>query len=379
MAYCSECGFQLAGKVAFCSQCGTAVNKPAQAKSAESSGKSSSIQSVSDSITGKLGLDRIDSFSLSKFFSEVFRKHDPAEVERLISVGTAETTPPLNAAMGVMPNPWIFFRALCGTIIAYLIFVIAWNSYHNLNLVPGLIVIGSLAVPFSILILFFELNTPRNISIVRIVQLFLIGGAISLLLTLILFAQWNFLVTAFGASAAGIIEEIGKLAALLFVIRKVDINRYQYRLNALLLGAAVGAGFAAFESAGYAFRVGLQMGPAAMLDMIMFRGILAPFMHIAWTAIAVSAFWIARRHHNTVFQTVTSAQFLKLFAIPVVLHFVWNYNLPFQLNIFVKAGILGFIAWVVILSLVQSGLREMSELTTPADTDEVETETSVAS
>jgi protease PrsW len=373
MAYCTQCGAQMAEGAAFCSGCGASVNKSAQSKSAKSAGSSSSIQSVSDSITGKLGLDKIDGFSLSKFFSEVFRKHEPDEVERLIAVGTPETTPVPDASMGVMPNPWIFFRVLCGTVIAYIIFVVAWNSYQNLNLVPGLIILGSLAVPFSILILFLELNTPKNISIVKIIKLLMIGGALSLFVTLILFSKWEFLVTTFGASSAGIIEEIAKLAALLFVMRKVDNTRYKYRLNALLLGAAVGAGFAAFESAGYAFRFGLQYGPQAMLDIILLRGVLAPFMHIAWTAIAASAYWIARQHHNTVFETLTSTQFLKLFAIPVVLHFVWNYNLPFQMNLYVKAAILGFIAWVVILSLVQSGLREMAELTAPKEAGEIVT------
>ena len=207
----------------------------------------------------------------------------------------------------------------------------------------------------------------------------MIGGAFSLLATLIIYSNAAFLVSTFGASAAGIIEEIGKLAALLFVVRKVKDNRYQYRLNALLLGAAVGTGFAAFESAGYAFRVGLQIGPNAMLDNILLRGILAPFMHIAWTSIAASAYWIARPYHNTTMETLLSPRFLKLFAVPVALHFLWNYNLPFQMNLFIKCGILGFVAWVVILSLVQSGLREMAELTAPKESDGVITETRGAS
>jgi len=361
MAYCPQCKTQLAAGLAFCTECGAAVGAAAK-EEPEQSSHHSSIQSVSDSITEKLGLEKIDQFSLSKFFSEVFSKHNPDEVERLLSVGTPDTTPPPSASMGIMPNPWIFFRVLCGTIVAYLIFVYAWNTYNNPNMVPGLIVIGSLAVPFSIVILFFELNTPKNISILKIVQLVMIGGALSLLLSLILFSNAAFLVSTFGASSAGIIEEIGKLAALLFVMRNVNVDRYRYRLNALLLGAAIGAGFAAFESAGYAFRVGLQSGSSAMLDVILLRGVLAPFMHIAWTSIAASAFWIARPQYKTTFKTLQSTQFLKVFAIPVVLHFIWNYRLPFELNVFIKAGILGFIAWVVIISLVQSGLREMSRL-----------------
>jgi RsiW-degrading membrane proteinase PrsW (M82 family) len=50
--------------------------------------------------------------------------------------------------------------------------------------------------------------------------------------------------------SAGIIE-IGKTAALFLVIYKYK-KKYRWTLNRLLFGAAVGTGFSAFESAGYA-------------------------------------------------------------------------------------------------------------------------------
>jgi RsiW-degrading membrane proteinase PrsW (M82 family) len=53
-----------------------------------------------------------------------------------------------------------------------------------------------------------------------------------------------------GAAVVGIVEEIAKLAALLIVMRTVKYDRYKYRLNGLLSGAA-------FLSAGYALRSGL--------------------------------------------------------------------------------------------------------------------------
>lgn len=317
------------------------------------------FQNASDKITDKLGLKKIEGFSLANFFSDVFVKHGPDEVERLLSVGAPETTPLLHPSMGYMPNPWIFFRVLSGTIIVYLIFLFAWNAYENINLVPGLIIVGSFAVPFSILILFFELNTPKNISIIKVVQLVIIGGAISLLFSLILFEVTPFL-GLFGASAAGFIEEVGKLVALLFAIRTVKIGHYKYRLNALLLGAAIGTGFAAFESAGYALRIGLT-NTDAMLSNIQLRGAMSPFAHIAWTAIAASAFWISRPHHNSSIDTMLSAKFLKLFLVPVSLHFIWN--LPFEGPFMIKFIILGLVAWIVIISLVQSGLEEISSLT----------------
>jgi len=91
-----------------------------------------------------------------------------------------------------------------------------------------------------------------------------------------------------GASVAGLAEEPGKLLVLAFVINK---RKYGYILNGLLLGAAVGAGFAAFESAGYALRVALDEGTDAMREVIFTRGLLSPFAHIVWTGMAGSALW----------------------------------------------------------------------------------------
>ncbi len=336
----------------------------APASAPASAGVGATIQSASDRITAQLGLDRIEGFSLRHFFSEVFRSHAPDEVERQLSVGAPDTTPDLHVAMGVMPTPWIFFRALTGAAVAYLIFLLAWRLFHNNNLVPGLIFLGSFAVPFSVLILFFELNTPRNVSIIRLFEMVIVGGALSLLLTLFLFQLTPFL-GGLGASAAAFVEEPGKLAALLFAVRKLQ-GKYRHRLNGLLLGAAIGAGFAAFESAGYALRAGLQGGDTAMLDTIQLRGLLSPFGHIAWTAVAASAFWIARPGFTNMAETLQSPRFLKLFAAPVALHFVWN--LPFAGPFLLKFWILGFLVWVIIISLVQSGLKEMRELAGSAAT-----------
>lgn len=164
----------------------------------------------------------------------------------------------------------------------------------------------------------------------------------------------------FGASAAGFVEEVGKLATVLFAIRFIPMQRYPYRLNALLFGAAVGAGFAAFESAGYALRIGL-MNADEMLDNITLRGAMSPFAHIVWTAIASTAYWIARKENIDFQSTVSSKKFLTLFSAPVVLHFVWN--LPFEGPFMMKFWVLGFVAWVIIFSLIQSGLKEIAQLT----------------
>jgi RsiW-degrading membrane proteinase PrsW (M82 family) len=216
-------------------------------------------------------------------------------------------------------------------------------------------------VPMATLILFFELNTPRNVSILRVLQLVVLGGVVSILISLFLFRLTN-LSSWLGPPAAAFVEEVGKLAALLVLARFARQGRYSFALNGLLFGAAVGAGFAAFESAGYALRIGLKSADD-MLTNITVRGLLAPFAHIAWTAIAACAVWRVRTGGETLIQALTHRKFLVLFAVPVALHFTWNS--AFQLPLMMKYVVLGFLAYVVIFSLVQSGLKEVKRVASP--------------
>jgi RsiW-degrading membrane proteinase PrsW (M82 family) len=311
---------------------------------------------LADHITSRLGLERIENFSIKKFFSESFKRHTVDEVEQMLIVGTATTTPAVNSTMAVMPTPWLFFWVFTRAMIVYLILLFSWNQFKETNVLPGLMFVGSFVMPFSILILFFELNTPKNISIFKVIQLTFIGGVIAILITFFLYSSFPN-VMILGAPSAGIIEEVAKLAGLIMVLNAANEDRYPYRLNGLLLGAAVGTGFAAFESAGYALQSFSEVN-RTMLDNIHLRALMAPFAHIAWTAITASAYWIARKNHDGVIATITSWQFLKLFFVSVGLHMIWN--MSFTGPYFIKFWFLGFVSWVVIISLAQSGLKELS-------------------
>lgn len=351
----AEFDAQKARLLAQMNQVNTRQAEPAQRLGSSAAAGGFGFQSAANTITNSLGLATIESFSLGNFFADVFKRHGPDELENILSAGAPLTTPPLVPAMGVLPNPWIFFRALIFSLIAYAVFHFGFAVFSNPLLLPGLIVVGAFAVPLSVLLMFFEINTPRNVSMVRVSQFLIVGGALSILLSLFLF-DLSSLNDLLGAPSAGIVEECGKIAVVIGMLKFVPAHRYPYRLNALLLGAAVGTGFAAFESAGYALNYGAEAG---VTQIIVSRGLLAPFMHIIWTAIAAAAYWDARLGSSGWFDAIRSKTFLKLFAAPVVLHFIWNTS--FQLPFAGKQLILGFIGWVVVVSLIQTGLKEVGQ------------------
>jgi RsiW-degrading membrane proteinase PrsW (M82 family) len=287
-------------------------------------------------------------------FSEVFRSRSDEHVEEHFTVGTPSTTPPLSAVDTTWPKPWVFFKTFTFSVLVYVCFVFGVEEFHNPKLLPGLIMTGTFLIPVSLLIFFFEMNVPRNVSLYQVVKLVMLGGIMSLILSLFLF-QWTDLGTGLGAMSAGIVEEVGKAAALLLVINK---TKYRWTLNGLLFGAAVGTGFSAFESAGYALLTGLSYGQEAMLQVITLRGLLSMLgLHVVWTSMVGAALWRARGDQPFSLEILKDPKFVRIFLLAISLHMAWN--APFNLPFYVKYIVLGFVAWVVNLALIQAGLREV--------------------
>jgi protease PrsW len=359
--FCIECGKENLQTARFCAACGkpsgtgsataqkTAAGTPAAAV------RGGMLQSIGNHISSLASTEKLEGFSLREFFSEVFKKRDASELDDYFVVGTSRTTPAIEDVPTSWPKPWFFFRVLMFLGLVYLGFYLAFQQFGNPKLIPGLIMMGSLAVPLATVILFFELNVLRNISFNRVLMLVASGGIVSLFVASIGFSVSD--LGWLGASQAGIVEEIGKLLAVIIVARTF---KGKYILNGLLYGAAVGAGFAFFESAGYAFEFLTKSGSAdVMFNVIQVRAFLTPFGHVAWTAIAAGALWRVKSDQRFRLHLLLDGSFLKTMAIPVLLHMAWDapFSSPFDLHLIV----LGVIGWFVVFGLVQQGLRQIRD------------------
>ena len=284
-------------------------SKGSVAASVEANGVQQIASKLSGHLTSFADVEKLEGFSLKDLFSEVFRKHTREEIEEYFIVGTPSTTPSIETIDTTWPKPWVFFRTFLGTLLVYILFLSAWNEFGNVNLIPGLIMVGSFAVPIATLIFFVEMNARRNVSLYQVIRLLFLGGILSLILSLLLFQLTSSMGLGWlGASVAGMVEESGKLLALLTV---TGVPKYRYKLNGLLFGAAVGTGFAAFESAGYALRAGFH-DIGMMKEVIMTRGMLSPFAHIAWTAMCGAALWRVKGSSEISLSMLKDMRFLKV-------------------------------------------------------------------
>lgn len=329
----------------------TKVDEPTEPKKA-----GAILGLVTGRITGLAGLERTSGFSFGAFFREVFGRHTSEDVEEYLMGGTVSTTPPIELVDTSWPKPWIFFRALLAVIVVYLLFDVAWRAFENITIIPGLIITGSFAIPLATLIFFVEINVRRNVSLYQVAKMVVVGGVLSIIISLILLGVTDaFTLDWLGSSIYGLVEEPGKTLALLIV---AALPRYKYILNGLLFGAAIGAGFAAFESAGYALFAGVvKSDPDLMTTTILLRGILSPFGHIVWTAMCGAALWKVKGDDLFRFRMLTDFRFLRILFIAIVLHMAWN--APLYIPFFGRYLLVGAIGWVIIFGFVSEGLAQL--------------------
>lgn len=298
-------------------------------------------------------LERSIEPKFQNIFSRVFRNHSELEAERLFIVGTALTTPKISEVKETWPKPWLFARVFIIALLAFAGFYIGVSYFKNVNFIPGLIIVGAFAVPFTTLIFFWEMNAPQNIAFYRVIYVVLIGGILSMLVALLFF---NILKNNINPITIGIAEELAKA---IIVVTFVRYRKYKYILNGLLIGAAVGAGFATFETAGYALRALLSGDGANLYNTILWRGILAPGGHVAWAALTGAAFCRVQGDHPFKFNMLFHIKFLRVFILVVVMHALWDTPIPGMFpygHIFLMAA-----SWIVVFLLIRAGLKEIGE------------------
>lgn len=361
MMFCRMCGREVPDNAKFCPACGTNL-KPtsagqgnAGAEFAQATDKKGSWRQQVDNLTSTInnlaGESGEVKINLRDLYSEVGKRHAASEQAKLLISGINTEELSVKDMATTWPKPWFYSRVFVILGLCFLGLVFILHVFGNPNVLPAIMFVGSLVVPFSILTLFWETNIPRNISIFFVIVLFLVGGVASLIPTLFgysIVGGTNF--GLMGAISIGIIEEIGKAIIVIYLI---NAKKYKYILNGLLIGACIGAGFAVFESAGYAFRF-LIVNPRNFERLIYLRAFTSIGTHLMWTAMVGAGYIATGKVYN-------QPNFLKFLGIAIALHAAWDWS-GFPLPQWVKLLLLSVLAWIIVLTLVSSGLKQIERL-----------------
>ncbi|APR06693.1 PrsW family intramembrane metalloprotease [Lentilactobacillus parabuchneri] len=294
---------------------------------------------------------------LSRMFSEVFKRHSRDEADRLFIVGTKSTTPSLQKVSSRPVTPWFFSRVFLVLAVSFVMLMALLFVFKSNKVIPGLIFIGSLTVPLSLLMMFFEINVYQNISIRQTMVIFLVGGILSLIVTMTFYMILPIRteISIESALIVGIVEELAKCVVIILFINSYKAN---YIFNGVLIGACIGAGFSVFESSGYVSEYGLAT--------IFTRSFQAIGTHTIWAAIIGGAVILgkARKKPFTAKDFVTKPKFYVFLLIAICLHTFWDWDIPdtgigvslFQEFIDIVIG------WFLIFVMIDAGLREVKTL-----------------
>lgn len=214
---------------------------------------------------------------------------------------------------------WSWLKILVSGLLLFYLLERALVATGNPNFVPSLLMVGTFTIPLAFCALLYTRARQPDVPWVTLGLCVIWGGVLGTVVAGRLeydtVRQLGGLPTLF----IGVIEELAKLIVpIFFLFRKPHHNEY----DGIIIGAASGAGFAALESMGYGL-VALLLSHGnvtATVQLLLFRSILAPAAHIAWTGLLAGALWHAKNHPGP----GRFRLFIYTFIGVVLLHALWD-------------------------------------------------------
>jgi RsiW-degrading membrane proteinase PrsW (M82 family) len=169
--------------------------------------------------------------------------------------------------------------------VVWIAAVVVTGVTKDTILVPTVILVGSFFVPLAMVVFATTRVGDGGLTLEALGAGFLAGGTLGVLAAALI--EVEVLPSRYGTLlGVGLIEEGAKGLVLLAVASRVARRGGR---DGMVLGATVGAGFASFESAGYAMTALIDHGRDHPIRNIVAteatRALLAPFGHITWTAL----------------------------------------------------------------------------------------------
>lgn len=267
-------------------------------------------------------------------------------------------------AVSVRHMTWL--RVLATGFALFVVATIILFVTGNPNLYPTVILIGNFLIPVVFVSFLYDNQRLSTLPVPTVVQGFVLGGVLGvlgasvaepLLIPMPTDPSQGLSITS--ALLVGVIEEGCKILVVILLARRMQ---HTSEMNGLLMGAAVGMGFAALESTGYAFTTFLLSNGevGASISETIVRGLLAPFNHGVWTGILGAVLF--RDSGPKHFRLTVPVMLTFLFV--ALLHGLWDglprqffLQLPLGFSISLETLLLSIVGIVVLVGLYRQSLR----------------------
>ena len=215
---------------------------------------------------------------------------------------------------------WSWVVTLVVLLALYVVTLRAVVDTGNPHLVPSLLLLGSMVVPGTFVAFTRGWSGPQLVPATAVGAAVLVGGAVGVVLAAVLEYRTLQRLGTMPMLGVGLIEEGSKLAvAAVFLL---VLHRYRSMGAGILVGVAVGTGFAVLETMGYGFVALVQSGGnlGALEQTLFIRGVTSPAGHAAWTGLTCWGLWgfVHRPTGGRLLRAVGA------FVLAVVLHALWD-------------------------------------------------------
>ncbi|HET6294978.1 MAG TPA: PrsW family glutamic-type intramembrane protease [Kribbella sp.] len=236
----------------------------------------------------------------------------------------------------------------------YLAVLAVLTDTGNPNLFPTLILLGALVVPLTFVTFAAGRSGAWLIDGPTLGGSLVFGGVVGVVVAGLLEYDAMRRLGALPMVGVGLIEEAAKLVVPVVLVLFFR-HRYRSIAGGIVIGVAVGTGFAVLETMGYAFVALLESGGnvGAAEQTLFIRGLLSPAGHAAWTGLSCWGLW----RYAVAPSGKHFLGFLGMYALAVALHTTWD-------------GVGGRLTYAIVgvisIGLLLVGLRRAQRLDTPA-------------
>ncbi|NOU94062.1 cyclic nucleotide-binding domain-containing protein [Paenibacillus sp. LMG 31456] len=227
---------------------------------------------------------------------------------------------------------WIDLLFLLGGLFAGCTVMAVWLQNQIWQMAA--LLAGGLVGPVTF-VAYIRGSQQLGFSHVRLAWVFVLSAAVAIPLAWVVERQWLFGVARSTAGftelsvplSVALIEEGAKLIVCAILLRG---GRMRFLMDAVVIGAAAGMGFAAVESMFYGWSYLERGSTGEMLAVLWVRALLSPLGHGTWTAIAAAGIWLElnRRHaaQRTRFVRQRQGLAIALLLAAIALHALWDFH-----------------------------------------------------
>jgi RsiW-degrading membrane proteinase PrsW (M82 family) len=237
---------------------------------------------------------------------------------------------------------FLWLKILISGIVMFVLLERAVVVTGSVTYIPSLLAVGTFTLPLAFVAFLYTRNKTPRVSVSNLLICVLWGGVVGTVLAGLVEYQTLVHLGVLPTLLIGLIEEVAKMAvpALLILGRQ---NRSE--IDSIVIGAASGAGFAAFESMGYGLTALLATGGdvTAATQVLLLRALMAPAVHIAWTALTTDALW----HLSQDVSPSTIRRFIFTFLGVIALHAAWDSVVQLSWLPYIILGVLG-LGWLLL-------------------------------